>query len=248
LTGKFTGAGILTFASADAVPKAIALAGKDVAGRPMRVEESKKGGSGGAGGARETFKGPSAENPISAKPEGCCTVFLGNVSFDITDEAVRDVFKDCGEISEIRWLNHKDTGKFKGCGFVEFAETEGADKAVAHNGEDVLGRVIRIDYQGSKRDDNSGGGFGGGGGGGFQRRGGGGGYGGGGFGGGGGGGFQRGGGRGGFQRGGGRGGDRGGFQRGGGGGFQRGGRGGRGGKPSVFSASPSGAHKRFDDE
>ena len=35
-----------------------------------------------------------------------------------------DFFKDCGEISNIRWLTDRETGDFKGCGFVEFAEPE----------------------------------------------------------------------------------------------------------------------------
>ena len=48
------------------------------------------------------------------KPEGCTTVFLGNLSYDVTDEAVKDFLGECGEIKEIRWHTDKNSGEFKG--------------------------------------------------------------------------------------------------------------------------------------
>ena len=82
------------------------------------------------------------------KPEGCKTVFLGNVSYDIGDEHVSELFIDCGEISDIRWVE-KD-GVFKGCGFVEFVNDDSVDKAVMLNGTTLLGRKMRIDYAPNK--------------------------------------------------------------------------------------------------
>ena len=37
-------------------------------------------------------------------------------------------------------------GEFKGCGFVEFAESWSTDEAVKLNGSDVMGRPMRVDY------------------------------------------------------------------------------------------------------
>ena len=58
-----------------------------------------------------------------------------------------EFFKDCGgEMVGLRWLTHKDSGDFKGCGYVEFADTETADKAFLLDGSMLLGRPIRIDW------------------------------------------------------------------------------------------------------
>ena len=60
---------------------------------------------------------------------------------------MKEFFKDCGEVSSIRWVTDKETGDFKGCGFVEFADPDAAlDKAAALNGTDLMGRQIRLDY------------------------------------------------------------------------------------------------------
>ena len=47
-----------------------------------------------------------------AKPEGCNKLFMGNVAYEIDDDTICNFFKDCGEIVGLRWLTHKDTGKW----------------------------------------------------------------------------------------------------------------------------------------
>jgi nucleolin len=51
---------------------------------------------------------------VTEKPEGCTTVFLGGVSDGVTDDNVRELFQDCGEIAHIRWLMNKETNEFRG--------------------------------------------------------------------------------------------------------------------------------------
>ncbi len=150
------------------------------------------------------------------------TVFVGNLSFNIDEDTIRETFKDCGEISNVRFAEDKETGQFKGFCHVEFVESEATDKAVELAGTYVMDRPIRVDYANQKKSFGGGGGFGGRGGGGRGGRGG---YMGGG----------RGGGRGG--RGGGRGSGRGGGR--GGDSFGRG----RGG--STFNAKKSGGIAAF---
>jgi len=145
-TGKFYGSGFLTFGSSEAVKKALSLSGTEVLGRPMRVEEEKRNAAKQGGGAR---KPPTS----STRPPGCKTVFLGNLSYSIDDKTIQDLFADCGEIKQIRWVTDRQTNEFKGIGFVEFCDEEGTTKAMAHNGETVMGRSIRIDYSESKRQD-----------------------------------------------------------------------------------------------
>jgi len=214
--GRPKGRAVVFFSDAAAAEKAIAMEGTPVEGRNLFVKANTPKSD------RPSFGGSDR----SANPAGGTTVFLGNLSFDVQDSNINELFADCGEVKEIRWINDKETGKFKGCGFVEFNDASEAEAAVALNGTDLLGRAIRVDHAASSRPGGGGGGgrggFGGGG------RGGGGGFGGG-----------RGGGRGGF--GGGRGGGFGGGRGGGGGGFG----GGRGGGRGGFGGGRGGGRGRY---
>ena len=170
--------------------------------------------------------------PTGPCPDNCDTVFVGNLSWSVEESNVREVFADCGTITDVRWGLDRDTGDFKGFGWVQFAEgKEAVEAAVKLHGADCAGRAMRVDFapprERKPRDNNGGGGYNnrGGGGGGYGGRGGGGG---GGYGG-------RGGGGGGYNRGGGGGGGY--NNRGGGGGYQK--------RESSFGSS-SGKKTTFD--
>ena len=76
----------------------------------------------------------------------CKKLFLGNLSYSVDEQNVRDFFKDCGTLTHIRWLTRRDTGEFRGQGFVEFEDSEQADKAVLLNDRKLLGRKLIIDW------------------------------------------------------------------------------------------------------
>lgn len=143
-TGKFKGCGFITFKSIEEATKAVEMNGADVMGRPVKCNFSTPR----AGGNRPSGGGGRGEvKPMQDKPDGCTTMFAGNLSFDIDDDQMKDFFKDCGEVSSIRWLTDKDSGQFKGCGFVEFSDPDAAlVLAAKKNGETLLGRQIRLDY------------------------------------------------------------------------------------------------------
>jgi len=139
-TGKFYGTGFVTFTTTDGARKAVAKNGEDLLGRPIKCEYSKPR----PGGDKPKKQGRKFE--MSAKPDGCTTCFLGNLSYDIDDDKCREFFASAGEISHIRWLTDRESGEFKGCGFVEFSDPASVDEAVKLGGKDLLGRAIRIDY------------------------------------------------------------------------------------------------------
>jgi RNA recognition motif-containing protein len=146
-------------------------------------------------------------------------LYVGNLSFQTTEDNLRAAFGGDGrQVTEVKIMLDRDTGRSRGFAFVEMATDQDAQSAIqAMNGADLDGRPLKVN-EAQPRQDGGRGGFGGGGGGGR------GGYGGGGGGGGRGGYGGGGGGRGGY--GGGGGGGRGGYGGGGGGG----GRGGYGGR------------------
>jgi nucleolin len=84
---------------------------------------------------------------MSVKPEGCSKLFIGNLSYDIDDEAITKFFMTVeAEIKAVRWLYHQDSGDFKGVGYVDFWNTEACEKGATLNGKTLLGRPIRIDW------------------------------------------------------------------------------------------------------
>ena len=96
------------------------------------------------GGQAGTAKGVKS---MIEKPPECKKLFIGNLSYDIDDDAIYKFFAAVdAEIKAVRWLSHKETGDFKGCGFVEFWTTEACDKGATLNGKNLLGRPIRIDW------------------------------------------------------------------------------------------------------
>ena len=122
-------------------------------------------------------------------------IYVGNLSFSSTEEGVRELFSEYGEVVDVSLITDRETGRPRGFGFVEMRNQDEAQKAIESlNGVEFEGRTLTINEARSRTGGGGGGrgGFGGG------RSGGGGGGGRGGFGGGGGGGGGRGGDRGGW--------------------------------------------------
>lgn len=80
------------------------------------------------------------------KPRGCKKLYMGNLSYNIDDETIVDFFKDCGTMIGLRWLTHKGSEEFRGCGFVEFEKAEDAENAMKLDGKELLGRNIWLDW------------------------------------------------------------------------------------------------------
>lgn len=100
-----------------------------------------------------------AEGNAPGRGRDSHTVFIGNLSDDCDEEALLRAFEHCGEVIGIRWLNdrcvlllflplfntHRATGRFKGCGFIEFFDVPSAQRALQSAGMLVRGKPIRCD-------------------------------------------------------------------------------------------------------
>jgi cold-inducible RNA-binding protein len=96
-------------------------------------------------------------------------IFVGNLSFDATEGAVRTMFEEFGTVDRVNIVTDRDTGKARGFGFVEMAnEGEGQKAIVALNGRDMGGRALNVNEARPKENRAGGGGNRGNGGG--QRR------------------------------------------------------------------------------
>ena len=108
-------------------------------------------------------------------------LFVGNLSFDVTENDLQDLFAAYGPVTDVNLMTDRSTGRSRGFAFVTMATPEGAQAAIQGTaGKDLKGRALTVN-EARPREERSGGGGGGGGRGGYgDRRGGGGGGGGGG--------------------------------------------------------------------
>ncbi|MBK7403512.1 MAG: RNA-binding protein [Phycisphaerales bacterium] len=72
-------------------------------------------------------------------------LYVGNLSFDITEPQLREMFSAHGEVTSAALVMDRDTGRPRGFGFVEFADPAAANAAIlALNGTNVGGRDLTV--------------------------------------------------------------------------------------------------------
>jgi RNA recognition motif-containing protein len=102
------------------------------------------------------------------------SVYVGNLSFDVTSEDLQEVFAEYGTVSRVQMPTDRETGRLRGFAFVEMsAEAEETAAIEALDGAEWMGRNLKVNKAKPRESRPASGGWGGGGGG--QRRGGGGG-------------------------------------------------------------------------
>jgi cold-inducible RNA-binding protein len=89
-------------------------------------------------------------------------IFVGNLSFSATEDAVRSMFEAYGAIDRVSIVTDRDTGQARGFGFVEMSNNAEGDRAIAElNGRELDGRAINVNEARPKAERGAGGGGGG---------------------------------------------------------------------------------------
>jgi nucleolin len=155
-TKAFRGSGFITFDSPQAATAAVKKSGQMLLGKAIEISiarpmKSWKGAMhSGVDAPRRRAKGEKRE--LSERPEGCTTCFVGNLSWQIDEERMVKFAGGEKSCKAVRFLSHQDTGKFKGCAFVEFHTSADVDWFVTRNGDNLMGRVVQIDYAAARAD------------------------------------------------------------------------------------------------
>ena len=89
-------------------------------------------------------------------------IYVGNLVFDVSESDLREAFEQFGEITEVRLIMDKYSGKSKGFGFIEMPSKDEAEKAIEEmNGKEFKGRALSVNEAKPKTDRGGRGGRGG---------------------------------------------------------------------------------------
>ena len=147
--GRSTGTAFVIFTQRKELDKALELDGQYWPGteRWLKIQEGFEKSD------RKSFG-------TGVRPEGCDTVFVGNLPFDVEEDQLREVFASAGTVDRVRFAMAED-GSFKGFAHVQFTDGDATDAAVKLAGTDVNGRAIRVDYAPPRNREGAPGGSGG---------------------------------------------------------------------------------------
>ena len=86
-------------------------------------------------------------------------IFVGNLSFNTSEDELRQMFEPFGQVDRVSIMTDRDTGRSRGFGFVEMASNEDGEKAItALNGSQVGGRTLNVNEARPKTEHAGGGG------------------------------------------------------------------------------------------
>jgi len=89
-------------------------------------------------------------------------IYVGNLPYNIVEEDLREIFEEYGEVSTVKIIADKLTGRSKGFGFVEMDNSQEATKAIEElNNAELGGRNIKVNESRPRSNDSRGGGGGG---------------------------------------------------------------------------------------
>jgi RNA recognition motif-containing protein len=84
-------------------------------------------------------------------------LYVGNLSFDTTEETLRQKFESHGEVSSVNVIKDRDSGQSRGFGFVEMMTKSEAESAMSSlNGTELDGKSLKVN-EARDRNDNRGG-------------------------------------------------------------------------------------------
>ena len=132
-SGRLRGYGHVEYESANGAAAALKASGSSLGGRYVTIQPSKA-------------KDQATWTP-RPRPDGCRTVFVKNLPYDIPSDALRRAFEKFGKINDVRLAVHNHTQRQKGFGYVTFVKEAAAEAAVRGQGEvTVRGRAVYVDY------------------------------------------------------------------------------------------------------
>ncbi|GCE99504.1 nucleolar protein 13 [Zygosaccharomyces mellis] len=125
------------FKTVEQMESAVSLSESQLNGRNLLIKNSKN------------FEGRPDKDDLVANSKNPPSriLFIGNLSFDTSDDLLRKHFQHCGQIIKVRMATFQDSGKCKGFAFIDFKNEQGATNALRDKScRKIAGRSIRMEY------------------------------------------------------------------------------------------------------
>ena len=71
-------------------------------------------------------------------------LYVGNLSFDTTEDSLRTLFAQHGAVESAKLISDRDTGRPRGFGFVEMSNADASRAMQALNGKEFEGRALKV--------------------------------------------------------------------------------------------------------
>lgn len=138
-SGRLRGYGHVEFDTAEACKKALELDGSYMKKRFIKIERPR---------VPRILQQAAMDKSKIVRPAGCKSVFVKNIPYDTTEEDMREAFKVCGVIDNVRLALWGHTNQLKGFGYVDFKREDSAEIAVKKTGSITMkGRALLIDFE-----------------------------------------------------------------------------------------------------
>ncbi len=72
------------------------------------------------------------------------SIYVGNLPFTSTEDELRGLFEQYGEVLSVKLISDRETGRPRGFGFVEMEDSDASAAIEALNGQELGGRTLRI--------------------------------------------------------------------------------------------------------
>jgi len=111
---------------------------------PCGKKACKKGGDAKKQQKKAEEKPFEKRKPHPAPTDGSVEIYVGNLSYEMTEDQLRKEFEAYGVVNSARLITNRFNGKSKGFGFVQMKNRDEAEKAVAAlNEKEILGRKMK---------------------------------------------------------------------------------------------------------
>ena len=72
------------------------------------------------------------------------SIYVGNIAFSTSEDDIRNLFAQFGEVNSVKFISDRETGRFRGFGFVEMNDNDAREAVQALNGKELGGRALKV--------------------------------------------------------------------------------------------------------
>ncbi len=72
------------------------------------------------------------------------SIYVGNIPFSASEDDLRALFEQHGDVESVKFIQDRETGRFRGFGFVEMEDTAALAAIEALDGMDMSGRPLKV--------------------------------------------------------------------------------------------------------